>query len=797
MLPPALAALGAYRQFILCRFVPSTSRPGKTDKFPCAPSGVIANAHDPANWLDQASAYMLASMFGADYGVGFVLTRNDPFFCLDIDGCLQSNNTWSPIALEICAILPGAAEVSNSGTGMHKWGRYSDTLPSFSCKNTSFGLELYTEGRFIALGTGAIGDASLDATSQLASIIGKYFAPTATSVAVDAEWTTAPRSDWAGPSDDDELIRRMLAAKPSTASVFGGKATLAQLWAADAVALAKSYPDPNGTVGYGASEADAALAQHLAFWTGCDCERIQRLMKRSALNRDKYDREDYLPRTIRKAVAIASEVYKERAADTSIAPASIIQNARLANGHAFVSPEEQLQLWAGCVYVTASNTILTATGHSLGPEQFKNKYGGSVFIMTNDNSKTTTNAWEAFTHSQAARFPKVDSDSFQPAREPGEMWERDSESFVNSYRKLNVPRKQGDASPFLDHLAKVLPNERDRTILLSYMAAVVQYQGTKFQWAPMIQGVEGNGKTLFSWCVQAAVGTRYTHMPRASELTEKYNDWIVNKIFIGVEDVWYPEGRNEILETLKPMITNSRLPIRAMRTSERTMDVCANFIVNSNHKDAIKKTENDRRWCMLFCAQQRIEDLRRDGMTGDYFEKLYEWLRGDGYAIVAELLYTYVIPAEFGLSCLLSRAPRTSSTDEAVRAGLGRVEQEILETIDQGVEGFRGGWVSSLALDDLLVRLRLDKSLPRSKRRETMRSLGYDWHPHLREGRSTTSMPFGGAHSGGRPVIFIKVAHWAIDLKEGNAIFKAFSHAQLTGASGEIGAVINEKGATK
>ncbi|MBI3480443.1 MAG: AAA family ATPase [Nitrosomonadales bacterium] len=310
-LPPALAALGAYRQFILCRFAPSTSRPGKTDKLPCAPSGIVANAHDPANWLDHESAYTLASMFGADYGVGFVLTRNDPFFCLDIDGCLQPNNAWSPIALEICATLPGAAEISNSGTGMHKWGQYSDTLPPFSCKNTSFGLELYTEGRFIALGTGAIGDASLDATSQLAPIIGKYFAPTATSSPVDAEWTTAPRSDWAGPSDDDELIRRMLAAKPSTASVFGGKATLAQLWAADAVALAKSYPDPNGTSGYGASEADAALAQHLAFWTGCDCERIQRLMKRSALNRDKYDREDYLPRTIRKAVAICQTVYTE------------------------------------------------------------------------------------------------------------------------------------------------------------------------------------------------------------------------------------------------------------------------------------------------------------------------------------------------------------------------------------------------------------------------------------------------------------------------------------------------------
>ena len=33
-LPPALAAMGAYRQFIVYVAQPSRSRPGKTDKFP-------------------------------------------------------------------------------------------------------------------------------------------------------------------------------------------------------------------------------------------------------------------------------------------------------------------------------------------------------------------------------------------------------------------------------------------------------------------------------------------------------------------------------------------------------------------------------------------------------------------------------------------------------------------------------------------------------------------------------------------------------------------------------------------
>jgi hypothetical protein len=76
---------------------------------------------------------------------------------------------------------------------------------------------------------------------------------------------------------------------------------------------------------------------------------------------------------------------------------------------------------------------------------------------------------------------------------------------------VNNPKDSGgDVSLFLAHMKKILPIPRDRSILLAYMAAVVQHQGVKFQWAPLIQGVEGNGKTLFSRCVAEAVGVRYS-----------------------------------------------------------------------------------------------------------------------------------------------------------------------------------------------------------------------------------------------------------------------------------------------
>lgn len=51
------------------------------------------------------------------------------------------------------------------------------------------------------------------------------------------------------------------------------------------------------------SEADQALCNLLAFWTGGDPHRVERLFYESGLVRDKWrDREDYRDRTIRKAI---------------------------------------------------------------------------------------------------------------------------------------------------------------------------------------------------------------------------------------------------------------------------------------------------------------------------------------------------------------------------------------------------------------------------------------------------------------------------------------------------------------
>jgi len=833
-LPKALAPLAGYAQFVL-----------RKGKMPVDyRTGTTGDAQDPGAWLTAETAIKTASLYGPEYGIGFVFTESDPFFFLDIDGCLsQDGKQWTTAAQGLTSRLPGAAvEVSQSGKGLHLFGRYTGAAPDHACKNIPQGIELYTSGRFVALtGDRAAGSAETDCTVALAGIVATYFQPRVSDTGQD--WTTEPVSEYTGPTDDDKLIKQACSAK-SAGSAFGGATGFKALWEADEDVLGASYPDA-GDRGrsYDDSSADAALAQHLAFWTGKNCERMLGLMKRSALVRDKWEREDYLIRTILKAASMQETVYsvgsggeaatglkgskaqqdfaaqvranklaechgdaetvailsvktgpvtesnfwlenKDKSAAELAAMVKPIKSAtdpmggqsgpEITTGYQYLGPTQQTEYFNGCVYIQDEHRVFIPSGALLKAEQFNATYGGYVFQLEDSGNKSTKKAFEAFTESQVVRYRKAESTCFRPDQPPGAIIKRDGRQLVNIYTPVVTARTSGDPAPFLKHLALILPEKHDQAILMAYLAACVQHKGVKFQWAPLLQGVEGNGKTLFTRCVAAAIGEKYVHMPPASEISEKFNAWLFDKLFIGVEDIYVPDQKRELIEVLKPMITNERLPCRAMQQAQVMKDCCANFLFNSNHKDGVRKTQNDRRFATFFTGQQLHCHLERDGMVGDYFPDLYKWLRSGGYAIVTDFLYSYEIPDELNPATSCHRAPVTSTTDVAIQAGLGGVEQEILEAIDEDRPGFAGGWVSSAALENMLKMMRRETSIPHNKRRDLLISLGYDWHPALKQGRvNNIVMP-----DGKKPRLFIKIGHIANNIESPAAVAKAYEEAQ-------------------
>lgn len=785
VLPAALAPLAAYKQFILYRLVPNGA---KTEKKPIDPrTMIVANPHDPESWVTFDEAARLLPALGKQHGIGFVFTANDPFWFLDVDGAWDGS-AWNATAVDACTQLAGAAvEVSSSGRGLHIFG--TGPVPAHGNRNKDLHTEFYSDKRFVALtGLSTQGDASF-APAGLAAYVAKHFPVSAgTSGSVDGEWwSDEPVAAWRGPVDDQTLIDRALKSR-SGASVFGGKASFADLWEANADALGRQFPPDRPGDSYNASSADAALAQHLCFWTGNDAARVERLMRQSALMRDKWDeRADYyLPRTIRKACSMQVEFLADAPPSASpfaeaVRNAPVLTEATPITEDTHLTPRHQVDYFAGCTYVVDADRFALPNGQLVDATRFNRIFGGRVFVMDNANAKTSFKAAEAFTENRAYRFPRVDTVCFRPRVSPGAILFEGGRSLVNTWVPVDVPRVKGDTTRFWTHLAKMLPDPRDQQILACYMAACVQMQGLKFQWAPLIQGTTGNGKSMLSQFVRKAIGKQYCHTPRAKNIDNDFNAWMFGRTFYSVDEIYIPDKRLNILETLKEMITSDEQEVTKKGIDSGTLDICGNFMFFTNHKDGIRKNRHERRIAPFYTAQQTPSDLLSAGMSEEYFRDFVDWLKGHGryegdpagYSIIAEMLWTMPIPAEFDPS-KMPRAPNTSSTEAAIAASRGPVEQEIIEAVETGQLGFRGGWVSSLMLKRLAESS--GHRIPLAMQVELLVGLGYQTHPALKEGRVHNEvMP-----DAGKPRLFVRNdCTQLLAIESGAEVARAYVSAQV------------------
>jgi hypothetical protein len=229
-----------------------------SDKKPwCAPDR-LASSTDAKTWLTFDAAVALAETAKLA-GVGFVFS-GDGITGVDLDHCRSPDGALEPWAQKWVDRLASYTEISPSGTGIHIFVRATLPGPGRKRKGDAGGaLECYDRARYF-------------------TVTGEHLPGTPT--------TLEPRQEIV-----NDLYARLGAAEQKAttpaAAADNDHAILARAF--DARNGAKTFALYHGRGEHASgSEADASLAAELAFWTR-DAAQIERLMRGSKLQRDKWD----------------------------------------------------------------------------------------------------------------------------------------------------------------------------------------------------------------------------------------------------------------------------------------------------------------------------------------------------------------------------------------------------------------------------------------------------------------------------------------------------------------------------
>jgi primase-polymerase (primpol)-like protein len=127
--------------------------------------GKNASSTNPSDWCDYSTALAFVTV-NPDYGLGFVLTVNDPYSVIDLDPTTDTQVLANHA--EIFNAFNSYAELSPSGRGCHIWVRgFVETR-----KFTEQKLEVYSHAHYMTVTFKPVRDVAIvDCQSQLTELI--------------------------------------------------------------------------------------------------------------------------------------------------------------------------------------------------------------------------------------------------------------------------------------------------------------------------------------------------------------------------------------------------------------------------------------------------------------------------------------------------------------------------------------------------------------------------------------------------------------------------------------------------
>ena len=199
-------------------------------------------------------------------------------------------------------------------------------------------------------------------------------------------------------------------------------------------------------------------------------------------------------------------------------------------------------------------------------------------------------------------------------------------SYVRSHPIADAEQGMYAGNFFRRHLEAIIAEPEYQRIILDFFAFLVQNPGRKIRWMILLQGAQGCGKSAIIDVMRIVLGPQHVRVVDSATLATQYNDWCFGAQLLAIEEIRVSGmNRHEVMNALKPIVTNDNLIINQKFKDTRQVINRANLIALTNYKDAIVIDETDRRNCIIQCKIQTKAQVQALGE--DYFKDLYSMMQ--------------------------------------------------------------------------------------------------------------------------------------------------------------------------
>lgn len=351
--------------------------------------------------------------------------------------------------------------------------------------------------------------------------------------------------------------------------------------------------------------------------------------------------------------------------------------------------------WAdGVIYVQAADEFYRhRTGERMKPSGFNAAYGRH--LMPTDKqllaagtpitpaSQSTPQAVPSQYALNKIKIMTVYDYAYDPSQPTSVRFINQGKTYLNTYSPtypMEEPKWAAYAGELLQrHLCHLIAEPENRRTLMDFMAFNVQVPGRKIRWAVLLQSVEGAGKTFLAEVMKAVLGAEHVKTIDGASIKSGWNEWAFGKQIVVLEEVRVAgTTKHEIMNALKPLITNDDISVNERFRNNRQVQNISNYMIFSNHHDALALTPGDRRYFVIKSPLQTKAQVLALG--DDYFPPLYALLREHPGAL-RSYLADWEISPDFRAD---GHAPRTSYVQDMVNDSANELTATVRRLLLEG-----------------------------------------------------------------------------------------------------------------